>query len=383
MPESQQGDYNSPFTRPPIQNLVGYNRPPRGRYEDPGFRSPPPGPIKSFGLYKPQGFEISGPPARPNFGPRKPFNFGPGPGQGGLDSNHIEDDYGPPQGIGPRGPPPGRGRPQMPEHELEHFGKIEDYLPIPLGEGNSAPPPNRPPNFFRGPPGPQGPYPDPSEGIYHPPQRGNEQHDTYFNQNELPPTPSDFGPTGDDGPDLDNYPQQGPYRENGPGPSGPPQEESRPGPSGPPPGPSGPSGERSRPGPSGPPSGPSGPSGPRPGPSGPPPGPSGPPPGPYGPSGPRGDGRAPPINYRNLPDDDPRKWNDDDFFFDHDFKPYREGRQALIPLNQNGGGAFFDDFTDFYKSSSERTFSAQHPDSYQQGKSFGASDGFPNFFEGI
>ena len=40
---------------------------------------------------------------------------------------------------------------------------------------------------------------------------------------------------------------------------------------------------------------------------------------------------------------------------------------------------FFDDFEDFYKNPSSRSFSAEEQ---QQGKSFGSSDGFPNFFEG-
>ena len=46
------------------------------------------------------------------------------------------------------------------------------------------------------------------------------------------------------------------------------------------------------------------------------------------------------------------------------------------------GGHFFDDFTDFYKNPSERSFHNSVGEGQQQVKSFGASDGFPNFFEG-
>ena len=137
----------------------------------------------------------------------------------------------------------------------------------------------------------------------------------------------------------------GPY--NGPsgpsnGPSGPSNDPSGPpnGPFGPPNGPSGPPRNDVYNGPSGPPGdnafnipfnnpfhgpprgdspyGYKGSSGP--GPSG-PPGPSGSnPSGPSGPSGPPRGRPPPPVDYRKLPEDHPHKWNDDGFFFDHDFK---------------------------------------------------------------
>ena len=121
----------------------------------------------------------------------------------------------------------------------------------------------------------------------------------------------------------------GPY--NGPsgqsnGPSGPPNA-----PSGPPNGPSGPPRNDVYNGPSGPPGGNSfnipfnnpfhgpprddSPYGYK--------GPSGTGPSDYNPSGPSGPPRGrppPPVDYRNLPEDHPHKWNDDGFFFDHDFK---------------------------------------------------------------
>ena len=113
------------------------------------------------------------------------------------------------------------------------------------------------------------------------------------------------------------------------------------------------------------------------GPSG--PGPSGPS-GPLGPSGPPRRPHAPPVNYRNLPSDHPLKWNDEGFYFDHDFKPTRP--QERQSESTEGGGHFFDDFTDFYKNPSERSFHNSVGEGQQQVKSFGASDGFPNFFEG-
>ena len=84
-----------------------------------GFQGggPPPGtPYGSpqnnrpFGLYKPPGFEVSGPPNRqtPGFngGPQQPIT-GPGPNFGPPDSTNFEQSYGPDigPGIGPRSPP--------------------------------------------------------------------------------------------------------------------------------------------------------------------------------------------------------------------------------------------------------------------------------------
>ena len=55
-------------------------------------------------------------------------------------------------------------------------------------------------------------------------------------------------------------------------------------------------------------------------------------------------------------------------------------------VSSSGGSTdhFFDDFTDFYKSKQfkiQRSFSDSGQEQ-QHGKSFGASDGFPNFFDG-
>ena len=92
----------------------------------------------------------------------------------------------------------------------------------------------------------------------------NNDYDTYFNENELPPTSSGLG---------DNYQDNYSLRDGPTGPHGP----------------HGPHGDL----------------------DGPPPG-EGPPLAPPPP---------PPINYRALPSDHPLKWNDDNFYFDHDFKP--------------------------------------------------------------
>ena len=78
------------------------------------------------------------------------------------------------------------------------------------------------------------------------------------------------------------------------------------------------------------------------------------------------------------------KWNDPDFFFDHDFKPTNpQGRGE--PLDNHGDGrgesgtkSFFNDFSGFYQSNQR----VVEPDGQTQGpRSFG-TDGFPNYFEG-
>ena len=64
--------------------------------------------------------------------------------------------------------------------------------------------------------------------------------------------------------------------------------------------------------------------------------------------------------------------------------------KATKPQERQASGSggstdnFFDDFTDFYKSKQfkiQRSFSDSGQEQ-QHGKSFGASDGFPNFFDG-
>ena len=142
------------------------------------------------------------------------------------------------------------------------------------------------------------------------PDGEDNNYDTYFNEEQLPPTSIGTDDYGDD-----SFPQSGP--------SAPPNR------------------------PPGPPIGP----------------PLGVPPPP------------PPINLRNLPHDHPLKWNDDSFYFDHDFKPTSNGlsREFNVNVNSGGKGTFFDDFSGFYRSSNH----ARNLPS----KSFGATDGFPNFFE--
>ena len=71
---------------------------------------------KPFGLYKPPGFEVSGPPSRHK---PSPFNSGPpqqpiqnlGPNFGPPNSSNFQPSYGPDlgQGIGPRRPPNNEG----------------------------------------------------------------------------------------------------------------------------------------------------------------------------------------------------------------------------------------------------------------------------------
>ena len=92
-------------------------------------------------------------------------------------------------------PPPGQngnapGR-VKPEHELEHFGPLSNYVP---GGDYEA---------LKEAAGPQVTL------DFHGPIGSNnedEGYDTYFNSNELPPTPSDFGPTANTGPNnADNF----------------------------------------------------------------------------------------------------------------------------------------------------------------------------------
>ena len=404
--------------------------PSEGSYPPPhppgSFRSP----HKPFGLYKPPGFDISGPPQRqkPSFnfegsssafefnGPSKfpeggTYNGPPGPDIQGPPHRHNSGPFphsgrpsGGPEFLGfdtrPRGPPIGSppGKPK-PEHELEHFGPLSNYVPGADYEAlkEAAGPPVT--LDFQGPPGPPG-SPNDEEG-----------HDTYFNPNELPPTPSDFGPTAD-GPEGIPSTQGGPFRVNdgpsvndpfidpfgdgsfpkGPnqfgGPESSPEEASEgfeppenPPPSGPPRSSGSPFDTSGPPRSSYNPNAPSGPSGPA-GPTG----PSGPPSLPTGPSGPSGPprGRGPPLDYRKLHASNPLRWNDPDFYFDHDFKPTRpQGRGPGGPYStsSNGpgtsGGSFFDDFSGFYQSN-QRAVGPPGP----QEKSFGDTDGFPNYFEG-
>ena len=93
---------------------------------------------------------------------------------------------------------------------MEQFGNIEDYLPDPAYEElkNSGPQVHLrgPPPTSEG-PGPSGPPGD----TYQPSQ--DEKYDTYFNENQLPLTSSDIGPTSED---IENY-SQGP---SGPRPGG-------------------------------------------------------------------------------------------------------------------------------------------------------------------
>jgi hypothetical protein len=101
-PPSQDDLYGGPpaqddlFGGPPAQDDP-YGGPPRPKV--PNFGSPggPGGDSnRPFGLFKPQGFDISGPPLRNNNGP------------------------------GPRPP-----QNNEPEHSLEQFGSLTDYLPGP------------------------------------------------------------------------------------------------------------------------------------------------------------------------------------------------------------------------------------------------------------
>ena len=84
------------------------------------------------------------------------------------------------------------------------------------------------------------------------------------------------------------------------------------------------------------------------------------------------------------------KWNDPDFFFDHDFKPTNpQGRRDSFPLENYGGGregsgskSFFDDFSGFYESNKRAVGTDGQERGAPQEKSFGTTDGFPNYFEG-
>lgn len=73
----------------------------------------------------------------------------------------------------------------------------------------------------------------------------------------------------------------------------------------------------------------------------------------------------------------PLKWNDEEFFFDHDFNPTK-GRSIEGP--REPPGSFFEDFAGFHRPES-------HNDDFSneggpKSRDFGASDGFPNFFNG-
>ncbi len=282
---------------------------------------------RPFGLYKPPGFEISGPPSRPPPGPgpgppsgprgRQPNKNGPqgpqdflnepysgppfqqlqppqptqdfrqppphpgsGPRPGGLDGIFEDFGQGPngPELLGPPGPPQVNTGPESQQNAIDQFGDLTDYLP---GPGK-----NENPIFIvtyitdegftldyeefknRGPPPVTLHFDDGDQSGYD----GAGEGPYPFGAGPGPTAPGSTGPSGPG--DID-----GDYPKDRTPPSGPPDDEGD-GPYGPQSGPSG--GPNGRPNINGPLSGPgSGPSGPRIPPSGyPGDGPPGPGPGP-------------------------------------------------------------------------------------------------------
>ena len=329
-PKGYVPKFNQGYQSPPPDFENGNHFYPLSHPNADSFRGSPPGtfrgPNKPFGLYKPPGFEISGNPQRHHkYGPRRPppdFHASE-PSFPNSFNNSPEFGREPPRNIppGPFGFTPNEpdfpriGGPPLKntqEHELEHFSDLSNYVPGADYEAlKEAAGPSVTLDFNPGPPGPIG-LENENGGRY----------DTYLNENQLPPTPSDFGPTDEDvtgqpfrGHDEGHFPNKGPgsssfenpfgpylrdVNNNLDGSSGPPAGLSGPpaGPSGPPASPSGPPA-----GPSGPPAGPSGPPA---GPPGPPTGPSGPPAGSSGPhTGPTGPPSGPPrgrhpIDFRSV-----------------------------------------------------------------------------------